>query len=60
MNQTEEEIEKIAYDILETNAKRALAKGYSFAKFREKERAFQEAFAYEYTRDQLQAIEDIF
>jgi transcription-repair coupling factor len=60
MSKTTEEIEAIALDILETNARRSLAKGRSFAKFCEKEKEFQDAFAYEYTRDQSSAIEDVF
>jgi transcription-repair coupling factor len=60
IDKTTEEIEQIAQDILETNAKRSLAKGRAFGVFREEERIFQEAFKYEYTRDQRQAIEEIF
>lgn len=60
MNKTTEEIEAIAVDILETNARHSLAKGRSFAKFRDKEKEFQDTFAYEYTRDQSSAIEDVF
>ncbi|NRH21003.1 DEAD/DEAH box helicase [Candidatus Gracilibacteria bacterium] len=60
MEKTTEEIEAIALDILETNARRSLAKGRSFAKFRDKEIEFQKAFAYEYTHDQSTAIEEIF
>ena len=60
MSKTTEEIEAIALDILETNARRSLAKGRSFAKFSGKEKEFQDAFAYEYTRDQASAIEEVF
>lgn len=60
MNKTTEEIEAIALDILETNARRSLAKWRSFAIFRDKEKKFQDAFAYEYTRDQTSAIEEVF
>ena len=60
MTKTTEEIEAIALDILETNARRSLAKGRSFASFRDKEKEFQDAFAYEYTRDQASAIEEVF
>ena len=60
MSKTTEEIEAIALDILETNARRSLAKGRSFAKFCDKEKEFQDAFAYEYTRDQTSAIEEVF
>lgn len=60
MSKTTEEIEAIALDILETNARRSLAKGRSFASFRDKEQEFQDAFAYEYTQDQSRAIEEVF
>jgi len=60
MEKTNEEIEAIAQDILETSAKRTLAKGRAFGVFREEEKRFQEAFAYEYTLDQKSAIDDIF
>ncbi|MBC7498322.1 DEAD/DEAH box helicase [Candidatus Gracilibacteria bacterium] len=60
MSKTTEEIEAIALDILETNARRSLAKGRSFASFQGKEREFQDAFAYEYTQDQSRAIEEVF
>lgn len=60
MDKTNEEIEAIAMDILETNARRSIAKGRSFAKFRDKELEFQESFKYEYTVDQSSAIADIF
>lgn len=60
MEKTNEEIEAIAQDILETNARRSLAKGRSFAKFRDKEIEFQKSFKYEYTHDQSRAIEEIF
>lgn len=60
MDKTNEEIEAIALDILETNAKRSIAKGRSFAKFRDKEKEFQDAFVYEYTADQSNAIYEIF
>ncbi len=60
MEKTNEEIEAIALDILETSARRSLAKWRSFAKFRDKETEFQNAFAHEYTRDQSSAIEEVY
>ncbi len=60
MSKTTEEIEAIALDILETNARRSLTKGRSFAIFRDKEKEFQNAFAYEYTKDQSSAIGEVF
>lgn len=60
MDKTNEEIEAIAQDILETSAKRSLAKGRAFGVFPVEEKKFQEAFAYEYTLDQKTAIDEIF
>jgi len=60
MDKTNEEIEAIAMDILETSAKRTLAKGRAFSSFPSEEKKFQEAFAYEYTLDQKTAIDEIF
>lgn len=60
MDKTNEEIEAIAMDILETSAKRTLAKGRAFSSFPSEEQKFQEAFAYEYTLDQKTAIDEIF
>ena len=60
MEKTEEEINAIALDIIETSAKRTLAKGRAFAIFREKEDIFRKAFPYEHTHDQVQAIQEIF
>jgi transcription-repair coupling factor (superfamily II helicase) len=55
-----EEIEQIAIDIVETSARRTLAKGRAFGKFPSEEKIFREAFAYDYTRDQSTAIEEVF
>ena len=60
MEKTTEEIEAIALDIIETNARHSIAKWRSFAKFCDKELDFQKAFAYEYTKDQSSAILDVF
>ncbi len=60
MSKTTDEIEAIAIDIIETNARRSLAKGRSFAQFRDREKEFQDAFAYEYTPDQKNAIDEVF
>ncbi len=58
LKKTDEEIEKIAIDILETNAKRSLVPGRSFQKFSPKEQEFQDDFPYEYTLDQKNAIDE--
>lgn len=60
MEKTSEEIEMIAQDILETSARRTLAKGRSFAKYRDREAEFLQAFPYEHTPDQRSAIEEVF
>jgi transcription-repair coupling factor (superfamily II helicase) len=59
LEKTDEEITSIARDIIETSAKRALVRGRIFGKFEEKEREFREKFPYEYTADQLKAIEEV-
>ncbi len=59
MKQTDEEIQKIAEDLLQNNAKREIAKGNNFGKFIKERKAFESAFPYEYTADQYKAIEDI-
>jgi transcription-repair coupling factor (superfamily II helicase) len=60
MAKTDEEIEAIAADILETSARRTLAKGRAFGAFPLEEKKFQAAFAYTYTLDQKSAIDEIF
>lgn len=60
MEKTDAEIQMIAEDILETSARRSLARGRAFGVFREQEETFREAFPYEYTSDQLRAIEEVF
>ncbi len=60
MAKTDEEIEAIAADILETSARRTLAKGRAFGAYPEEEKIFQEAFVYTYTLDQKSAIDEIF
>lgn len=60
MEKTNEEVERIAQELLRAQAERKLAPGYAFLPLREEERKFREAFPYEHTRDQLSAIEDIF
>ena len=60
MKKTDEEIEKIAEEILETGAKRAIAKWTSFPAFHEQENTFLHAFKYIHTPDQIEAIWEIF
>lgn len=59
LSKTEEEVEIIARDILETSARRALEKGIRFGSFPAEEKAFEKAFAHEHTPDQRSIIEDI-
>lgn len=58
LSKTEEEVEIIARDILETSAKRALEKGIRFGSFPEEE-TFRKAFPYEHTPDQRSIIEEV-
>ncbi len=60
LKKADEEIEAIAADIIETTARRSLARGRAFGIFRKEEQLFQEAFAYEYTSDQKQSIDEVF
>lgn len=60
MEKTDAEIQAIAEDILETSARRTLAKGRAFGAFPQEEKSFQEAFAYEYTVDQKSAIDEVY
>lgn len=59
LEKTNEDVEKIARELLETYAKRRISTGFSFAPFREKEEAFRKDFPYEYTIDQETAISEI-
>lgn len=60
IKKTDEELEIIAQNILETNAKRKLTKWRAFGKFEDEEKKFREKFPYEYTVDQLNWIFDVF
>lgn len=60
LSKTDEELQKIAENILETNAKRQLTLGRAFGKFPLEEAKFREKFPYEYTEDQLNGIFDVF
>jgi transcription-repair coupling factor (superfamily II helicase) len=60
MSDTEDEILQTAVELLDLYARRKIAKGYAFASHPAESHAFQSAFKYTHTRDQLQAIEDIF
>jgi transcription-repair coupling factor (superfamily II helicase) len=60
IEKADEEIEAIAQDIIETTAKRSIARGRAFWAFRMEEKKFQEAFAYDYTLDQTQVIDEVF
>ena len=60
LEKTDEELEKVATELIELEAKRTLAKGISFGKFLEEEEAFRQAFVYEHTVDQRECISEIF
>ena len=59
LSKTEEEVEIIARDILETSAKRSLERGIRFGKFPEEEEIFRKAFPHVHTPDQLAIIDEI-
>lgn len=55
-----EDVEKIARELLDIYARRQVARGYPFPAFPDLERKFREAFQYKHTPDQKTAIEEIF
>ncbi len=54
-----QEVEKMAADLLDLYAKRKVNKGFSFSRPDNYYNDFEAAFAYEETRDQLRAIDDV-
>ncbi len=52
-------LKKLAFDLVKLYAKRRATKGYAFAKDTPWLRQFEDAFPYELTRDQAQAVVDI-
>ncbi len=60
LEKTDEELEKIANELIEIASKRILAKGITFKSFPEAEIEFRSRFPYEYTSDQSSAIQEIF
>lgn len=60
IKKTDEELQIIAENILETNARRQLTLGRAFGRFEKEEKIFREKFPYEYTADQLNGILDVF
>lgn len=59
IKKTEEEVEKIAEELLEIYAKRNITNGYSFVPFPEKEKEFANNFQYKHTLDQSNSIQEI-
>ncbi|MBP6981863.1 hypothetical protein KBB25_03760, partial [Candidatus Gracilibacteria bacterium] len=57
---TDEELEKIAEELIELEAKRVLKKGILFRKFPEEEERFLSTFPYKHTLDQISNINEIF
>lgn len=60
LTKTDEELQKIAENILETNARRQMVQWRAFGRFEEKEQIFRDNFPYEYTDDQLRGIFEVF
>lgn len=54
-----QETEKVAKELLELYAKRAIAKGHKFTKDNEAQKDFEESFPYEETPGQIKAIVDV-
>jgi len=59
LQKAQEDVQKVALELLDIYAKRRITPGYAFQIFEEKLLSFQAAFPYEYTKDQLLSIEDI-
>lgn len=57
---TQKEVEDIAEQLVEDHAERQLSSGHHFDVYSEMEDAFTDAFPYEHTPDQKQAIQDIY
>ena len=53
------EVEKFVEELLQLQAKRAVAKGYAFSPDTPWQREFEESFPFEETPDQVRAIEDV-
>lgn len=53
------DVEKIAKELMEYQAKRATTPGHAFSKIDENYKAFEKAFPFDETPDQLKAIQDI-
>lgn len=60
LSKTDEELQQIAENILETNAKRELSAGRAFGKFPKEEQEFRDNFPHDYTNDQLNGILEVF
>ena len=59
MKGANEEIERIAQELLDIYANRALAKGFAFLPFTKEESVFRRAFPYVHTSDQEQVIQEV-
>lgn len=60
LTKTDEELQKIAENILETNARRQMVQWRAFGRFEAEEQIFRDDFPYEYTDDQLRGIFEVF
>lgn len=60
LTKTDEELQKIAENILETNARRQMVQWRAFGRFEAEEQIFRDNFPYEYTDDQLRGIFEVF
>lgn len=56
---SQEDIEKMAHELLGLHARRAMAQGHSFGSDTTFQREFESGFLYQETPDQLRAIEDV-
>lgn len=59
MSKAQDDVQKTAEELLEIYAQRQIKKGFAFELDPERLKVFQEKFEYEYTPDQVLAIQDI-
>ncbi|MDD3119867.1 MAG: CarD family transcriptional regulator [Candidatus Gracilibacteria bacterium] len=59
LKKADEEVEKIAQELLEIYAKRKIIKGFPFLPFSSQEKEFTQAFKYDHTADQQSSIFEI-
>jgi len=60
ISKAKQDVLAMASEILEIYAKRKIKKGFAFRDYKEEQIKFQQSFEYNYTPDQIKAIDEIF